>query len=88
MSTAMSDDLFDWIESRRRTRTDQLLDAFIAFHENHPGVWVLFQRFALDARRAGRKNYSSNAIFERIRWHIDQHQNNHEMPIPSLHQRA
>ena len=55
----------------KKTRTDQLLDAFENFHEENPVVWDLFQQFALAAIERGSKHYSSNAIFERIRWHIE-----------------
>jgi len=44
---------------------------FNRFDEENPYVWELFVRFADEARNAGRKVYSVNAIFERIRWHTD-----------------
>ena len=59
------------LKVKRETRTDQLLNAFAGFHHHNPGVWLLFQRFALDVISSGLTNYSSNAIFERIRWHIE-----------------
>jgi len=66
-----SSDLFDWKPTKRQTRTDQLLDAFAAFHLANPRVWRLFKRFALDVISSGQINYSANAIFERIRWHME-----------------
>lgn len=54
-----------------RTRADQILAAFETFHANNPDVWPLFQKFALAVIATGRKHYSSNAIFERIRWHVE-----------------
>jgi len=53
------------------TRADQIYAAFAVFHGNNPMVWELFEFFALEAIRTGKTHYSSNAIFERIRWHID-----------------
>lgn len=53
------------------TRADQILDAFEKFHTDNPQVWFLFRKFSIQAHNAGRSHYSSNAIFERIRWHIE-----------------
>jgi hypothetical protein len=53
------------------SRADQIFSAFASFHSANPAVWILFERFALQLIAAGRENYSSNGIFERIRWHID-----------------
>lgn len=44
---------------------------FLAFHRENPHVWELFQRFALDAIRSGRRHYSARAIVHRIRWHYE-----------------
>ena len=41
------------------------------FHHDNPRVYELFKKFTFQAIQAGRKNYSVNAIFERIRWHTD-----------------
>jgi len=41
------------------------------FHKANPQVYELFKRFTFEALRSGRKNYSANAIFERIRWHSE-----------------
>ena len=64
-------DLFAWTPSVQKTRADQILDAFEVFHAENPEVWRLFRKFSLEANAAGRCHYSSNAIFERIRWHIE-----------------
>lgn len=53
------------------TRAEQILKAFEVFHSAHPEVWFLFKKFALQAISTGRAHYSSNAIFERIRWHVE-----------------
>jgi len=52
-------------------RADQIFNAFSRFHNENPRVWSLFERFTLEAIGAGRECYSANAIFERIRWHVD-----------------
>lgn len=74
-------DLFDWSAPRRRTRTDQILDAFAKFHAENSEVWALFQRFALNVIASGRANYSANAIFERIRWHTEIETNSAEVKL-------
>lgn len=51
-----------------RTRADQIVDRFCTFHRANRHIWVLFCRFADQARRMGRKHYSARAIFHRIRW--------------------
>jgi len=51
-----------------------MADLFIAFarhHEENPGVWELFQRFTLEAIRAGRAHFGAKAIMERMRWFTD-----------------
>lgn len=41
------------------------------FHNQNPQVWELFVRFTDEVIRSGKRSYSVNAIFERIRWHTD-----------------
>lgn len=53
------------------TRAEQLEAAFRRFHVDNPRIWQLFEKFALEVSRTGRRHYSSAAIFERIRWHIE-----------------
>lgn len=45
----------------------EVRDEFLEFHRAHPEVWRLFERFALDAARSGRR-IGAKAIAERIRW--------------------
>ena len=52
-------------------RADQIYARFKLFHAENPEVWTLFKRFAFEVIRRGREHYSVNAIFERIRWHVD-----------------
>ena len=53
------------------TRYDQMREQVQRFHDEHPEVWDLFVRFTRDRIDRGFKNYSVNAIFERIRWEVD-----------------
>ena len=48
-----------------------LEEKFKQFDKDNPHVWDLFVKYTEDVVRAGKKNYSSKAIFERIRWHTD-----------------
>lgn len=52
------------------TRHDEMSAQFKAFHNDHPEVWDLFQRFAFEKIKRGFNNYSSKGIFERIRWEV------------------
>lgn len=52
-------------------RQQQISARFIAFHRENPVVFKLFKRFALMAIFRGWKNYSSDAIMHRLRWHLD-----------------
>lgn len=54
------------------TRYDEMLDEYIKFDAEHPIVWKLFVQFTLESVGRGFKQYSVNAIFERIRWKTDQ----------------
>lgn len=50
---------------------DSKIDAaFERFDADNPKVYQLFKRFAAEARAAGHKRYSSDAILHRIRWHV------------------
>jgi hypothetical protein len=41
------------------------------FHQKNPSVWGLFKGFSARLLRAGLKRYSADAVFHRIRWHVD-----------------
>lgn len=41
---------------------------FLKFHDQHPEVYELLKRFALEAITAGRKQLSIALLTERIRW--------------------
>ena len=52
-------------------RRDEMARQCVDFHRKHPEVWDLFVTFTNEMIRRGFKNYSVNAIFERIRWEKD-----------------
>lgn len=68
-------DLFDGCpddyngDPKAKNRAEQILTAFLAFHQANPGVWNLFCRFTFDVINRGHSHYSSDAICHRIRWH-------------------
>jgi len=62
-----------------------LKDKFLKFHQDNPKVWDLFVQFTFDVIKTGRKNYSVNAIFERIRWHTDIETNDESFKLSNNH---
>ena len=48
-----------------------LEEAFRRFDAENPEIYRLMCHFCDMALRAGRVRYSVNAIFERIRWHVE-----------------
>jgi hypothetical protein len=52
-------------------RTEEMRQQVMEFHKRHPEVWDFFVQFSFEMIRRGYKNYSVNAIFERIRWEKD-----------------
>lgn len=52
-------------------RQEEMRQQVMEFHRRHPEVWDLFVKFSFEMIRRGYKNYSVNAIFERIRWEKD-----------------
>ncbi len=46
-------------------------EEFTKFHQLNPSVWILFSQYAHQMIASGREHYSANAIFERVRWHVD-----------------
>ena len=55
----------------KSTRLDEMRSQVKAFHSENPEVWNLFVRFTKEIIHRGFKQYSVNAIFERIRWEVD-----------------
>lgn len=51
------------------TAGDPTEAAALAYHAEHPEVFELFERFALQIAAAGRRHYGAKSVFERIRWH-------------------
>jgi len=48
-----------------------LQEKFELYHRENPHILPLLVRFVNEAKASGREHYSINAIFERIRWHMD-----------------
>lgn len=46
-------------------------EAAARFDAEHPELFKLVERFALEAVAAGRKRIGIAAVWERIRWHVD-----------------
>ncbi len=46
-------------------------DRFEKWINANPDVYRLFKLFANEARNAGRRHYSADAICHRIRWHVN-----------------
>ena len=53
------------------SRNDEIRERCQAYHNKYPEVWDKFVEFTFDRISKGYKHYSSNAIFERIRWEMD-----------------
>ena len=54
-----------------KTRFDQMEKAALTYHKQHPEIYDLFCKFALEIIDRGFSNYGSQSVFERIRWHTD-----------------
>lgn len=48
-----------------------ILDEFVPYHRDNPGIYDLFRRFAFELRTSGRRHYGAKALMERIRWHVE-----------------
>ena len=51
------------------------------YHNENPEVYELFKRFTYEVIARGHDQYSSKAIFERIRWHTDVETTDEEFKI-------
>lgn len=47
------------------------LPEFAKYHAENPQVYAALRRFALEAKRAGRRRMSINMLGERVRWYTD-----------------
>jgi hypothetical protein len=63
-------DLFDQAEAAAEKQRPGIVARFREFDSANPGVWELFERFALQAIATGRRRLSASLITERIRWEI------------------
>jgi hypothetical protein len=48
-----------------------LREKFEDYHTQNPQVYELFKKFCYQLIERGFDHYSANAIFERIRWHVN-----------------
>jgi hypothetical protein len=55
-----------------KTRHDEIREAYEQFDSSHPKVWTLVCKYTFERINRGFKNYSINAILERVRWETDQ----------------
>lgn len=55
------------------------------FHEKNPHVYELIKKFTYEVIKAGRRSYSINAIFERVRWHTNIETSGAEFKISNNH---
>ena len=53
------------------SRLDEMRSQVTEFHANNPEVWKMFVGFTFEMIMSGRKHYSVNAVFERLRWEVD-----------------
>jgi hypothetical protein len=70
-----------------KTRQEQMEEEALAYHESNPDVWENFVWFTFDRINKGYKNYSTKAIFERIRWemHRSEVNSDSEFKLPNNH---
>jgi hypothetical protein len=54
-----------------QSRADQIFGRFTAFYKANPQVWTLFKGFTNELIAAGFDHYSVDAVFQRIRWHVN-----------------
>lgn len=65
-------DLFDQPPRNPESRGDQIQARQAQFHRDNPRIWILFQQFTFVMINRGWKHYSSNGVFQRIRWETDE----------------
>lgn len=44
---------------------------FEEYDQEHPKIYELFKKFAIQLMANGKKHYGAKSIMERIRWHFD-----------------
>ena len=49
----------------------KILAVFSDHHRRNPLIWEYFEKFALEIAYSGREYYSAQAVYNRIRWHVD-----------------
>lgn len=51
-----------------KSRCEQIVEQWRAFHERHPEVWVAFVRKTLELIKEGRDRASAKLVIEHCRW--------------------
>ena len=46
----------------------ELTNKFLAYHQENPHIWEMFERFALQAIKSGQTRLSADLIIQRLRW--------------------
>lgn len=46
-------------------------EKFEEFHKQNPKIYLLLKKFSKKIMERGYDTYSINAVFERIRWHVE-----------------
>lgn len=55
------------------------------FDRQNPSIYGLFIKFTMEAYRAGRRKFGAQAIFERIRWHVQVETTGDEFKVNNSH---
>lgn len=50
---------------------NEIVAVFSDHHKRNPLIWEYFEKFSLEILRSGRDYYSAQAVYNRIRWHVD-----------------
>ena len=51
-----------------KSQCEEMRERAQAFHNAHPEVWLLFERFTFEKIHEGRKHWGARGVWERLRW--------------------
>lgn len=68
--------LLDYIAHQERLDSkfkgkETIGERFERFHSENPHIFLLFVKYALEAKRRGYDKFGAKAIVERMRWHLN-----------------
>ena len=69
----------------KETKADQNFNKFVEFHRANPRIWELFKKYTFEILDAGHTQYSSRAVVDRIRWHINIETTEDQFKISNSH---